>query len=61
MNLKKESCRALCRDETECLNKAKYDGYCSKHNNCAVKEEGDNENNVLPHPHPSRQLRPEEI
>lgn len=54
-------CLAPCRDGTSCLNRAKYEGYCSKHNNGAVKEENDHENNVLSHPHPSRQLRPDKI
>jgi len=31
MEIKKERCKALCKDGTKCLNKAKYNGYCKKH------------------------------
>lgn len=37
------NCNAACRDGTSCLNKARYEGYCSKHQDVA-KEEGSNEN-----------------
>ena len=42
MNIDSRLCQALCRDETGCLNKAKYNGYCSKHNG-SVSEYGDSD------------------
>ncbi len=29
--LKEKMCQAKCRDESKCLNKAKYGEYCWKH------------------------------
>jgi putative hydrolase of HD superfamily len=53
-------CLALCRDGTSCLNKAKYEGCCSKHTG-TVREARDGKDSFSAHPHPSGQLRPEEI
>jgi hypothetical protein len=31
IKLKEELCKAKCRDNTDCLNPAKYGGFCWKH------------------------------